>query len=311
MKRMIAGIMVGALVFTLAGCGRDAADGSRDSIAEGSAAGQDAAGARETASGETGTDEPEPGTGTDMRSESETGAAERPGTESGAAEEDGANRENSAAERPDTEGGAAEQDRANRENSTAEEDGANRENSTAEQDGAEPESSATEADSGSADGTNALVVYFSWSGNTENVANAIAEQTGADIFEIIPEEAYIDDYDALLDIASQEKQSGARPAIAGSIEDIARYEVIYVGYPNWWSDMPMILYTFFDSYDLSGKTIAPFCTSGGSGLSGTVDSIKELEPDADVLEGLHIGSSSASDPEVAVSAWLESLDITE
>lgn len=277
MKRMIAGIMVGALVFTLAGCGRDAADGSRDSIAEGSAAGQDAAGAGETASGETGTDEP--GTGTDMRSE----------TESGVAEQDGANRENSAAEQ----------------------DGANRENSAAEQDGAEPESSATEADSGSADGTNALVVYFSWSGNTENVANAIAEQTGADIFEIIPEEAYIDDYDALLDIASQEKQSGARPAIAGSIEDIARYEVIYVGYPNWWSDMPMILYTFFDSYDLSGKTIAPFCTSGGSGLSGTVDSIKELEPDAEVLEGLHIGSSSASDPEAAVSAWLESLNITE
>lgn len=275
MKRMIAGIMVGALVFTLAGCGRDAADGSRDSIAEGSAAGQDAAGAGETASGETGTDEP--GTGTDMRSESEAGAAERPGTESGAAEQDGANRENS----------------------------------TAEQDGANSESSATEADSGSADGTNALVVYFSWSGNTENVANAIAGQTGADIFEIVPEEAYIDDYDALLDIASQEKQSGARPAIAGSIEDIARYEVIYVGYPNWWSDMPMILYTFFDSYDLSGKTIAPFCTSGGSGLSGTVDSIKELEPDADVLEGLHIGSSSASDPEAAVSAWLESLDITE
>ena len=279
--------MVGALVFTLAGCGRDEADGSRDSIAEGSAAGQDAAGAGETASGETGTDEP--GTGTDMRSESETGAAERPGTESGAAEQDGANRENSAAEQ----------------------DGANRENSAAEEDGADPESSATEADSGSADGTNALVVYFSWSGNTENVANAIAEQTGADIFEIVPEEAYIDDYDALLDIASQEKQSGARPAIAGSIEDIARYDVVYVGYPNWWSDMPMILYTFFDSYDLSGKTIAPFCTSGGSGLSGTVDSIKGLEPDAEVLEGLHIGSSAASDPGAAVSAWLESLDITE
>lgn len=69
----------------------------------------------------------------------------------------------------------------------------------------------------------------------------------------------------------------------------------------------MILYTFFDSYDLSGKTIVPFCTSGGSGLSGTVDSIKELEPEAEVLEGLHIGSSAASDPTQAVSDWLESL----
>lgn len=153
-------------------------------------------------------------------------------------------------------------------------------------------------------GGKALVVYFSWSGNTENVANAIAAQTGADIFEIVPEEPYSDDYNALLDIAAKEKESGARPAIAGSVEDMAQYDIIYVGYPNWWSDMPMILYTFFDSYDLSGKAIAPFCTSGGSGLSNTVNSIKGLEPDADVLEGLHIGSSSASDPEKAVSGWL-------
>ena len=73
----------------------------------------------------------------------------------------------------------------------------------------------------------------------------------------------------------------------------------------------MILYTFFDSYDLSGKTIAPFCTSGGSGLSNTVDSIRELEPDADVLEGLHIGSSSASDPDNAVSDWLRSMELAK
>lgn len=161
------------------------------------------------------------------------------------------------------------------------------------------------------DGSNALIVYFSWSGNTENVANAIADQTGADVFEIVPEVAYVDDYNALLDIAAEEKENGARPAIAGNIDDISRYDIIYVGYPNWWSDMPMILYTFFDSYDLSGKTIAPFCTSGGSGLSGTVSSIRELEPEADVLDGLHIGSSAASDPDQAVSDWLESLELME
>ncbi len=188
------------------------------------------------------------------------------------------------------------------------------ESSIIEQDAEAPESSEageSEAGSAGAGGSNGLVVYFSWSGNTENVANAIADQTGADVFEIVPEEAYIDDYNALLDIAKQEKESGARPAIAGSIENIGQYDIIYVGYPNWWSDMPMILYTFFDSYDLSGKTIAPFCTSGGSGLSGTVDSIKGLEPDAEVLGGLHIGSSSASDPENAVSDWLGSLGFVE
>ena len=175
----------------------------------------------------------------------------------------------------------------------------------------EKEADESEAESARAGGSNALVVYFSWSGTTENVANAIADQTGADVFEIVPEEAYTSDYDELLDIATKEKESGARPTIAGSIEDIAQYDMVYVGYPNWWSDMPMILYTFFDSYDLSGKTIAPFCTSGGSGLSDTVNSIKGLEPEADVLEGLHIGSSSASDPDTAVSDWLKNLGLAE
>ena len=110
------------------------------------------------------------------------------------------------------------------------------ESSMAEQDTAKPESSATtgsETEPDAADGSNALVVYFSWSGNTENVANAIAEQTGADVFEIVPEETYTSDYNVLLDIASEEKESGARPAIAGSIEDISQYEFIYVGFPNW------------------------------------------------------------------------------
>lgn len=177
----------------------------------------------------------------------------------------------------------------------------------------EPESGMTEQDAADgsagdgADGGNTLVVYFSWSGNTEHVANAIADRTGADVFEIVPQEAYVDDYNALLDIATEEKKSGARPVIAGSVEDMARYDTVFVGYPNWWSDMPMILYTFFDSYDLSGKTVAPFCTSGGSGLSDTVNSIRKLEPEADVLEGLHIGSSAAADPDAAVGEWLESL----
>lgn len=157
------------------------------------------------------------------------------------------------------------------------------------------------------EGKKELVVYFSWSGNTENVANSIAAQTGADIFKIVPEEPYVDDYDELLDIASKEKQDGVRPEIADGIENPGQYDLIYVGYPNWWSDMPMILYTFFDSYDFSGKTIVPFCTSGGSGLSDTVNSIKELEPEAEVLNGLHISGSAASSPDSAVEEWLESL----
>ena len=163
----------------------------------------------------------------------------------------------------------------------------------------EPESEPSDA--------NALIVYFSWSGNTEAVATEIQAQTGADIFEIVPAEPYTDDYNTLLDIAQEEKQSAARPAISGGVEDMQGYDMIYLGYPNWWSDMPMVIYSFLDDYDLSGKTIAPFCTSGGSGFSGTVSAIQELEPDAVVTEGLHIGSSSASEPADAVAAWLGEL----
>lgn len=152
-----------------------------------------------------------------------------------------------------------------------------------------------------------LVVYFSWSGNTEIVAKSIQNQTDSDIFEIIPDTPYSDDYDTVVDLAHEEQRNNARPAISGSIENIDQYDVIYVGFPNWWGDMPMILYTFFDTYDLSGKTVALFCTSGGSGLSNTLNEVKDLEPDATVTEGLHIGSSSASNPDNAVSEWLNDI----
>ena len=156
-----------------------------------------------------------------------------------------------------------------------------------------------------------LVVYFSWSGNTENVANAIKEQTDSDIFEIVPATPYSDDYDTVVDLAQQEQRDNARPEIADSIENFAEYDVVYVGFPNWWGDMPMILYTFFDSYDLSGKTIAPFCTSGGSGLSNTVNEMKELEPGATVTYGLHIGSSASSDPDDTVGKWLSEIGLAK
>lgn len=88
------------------------------------------------------------------------------------------------------------------------------------------------------------------------------------------------------------------------------YDVVYVGFPNWWGDMPMILYTFFDTYDLSGKTVALFCTSGGSGLSNTINEVNTLEPDATVTQGLHISGSRASDPDDAVRDWLREIGLS-
>lgn len=161
------------------------------------------------------------------------------------------------------------------------------------------------------DGGRSLVVYFSWSGNTESVANEIQAQTGADIFEITPAEPYTDDYDTLLDIAQEEQRNDARPAIAETVENFDQYDVVYFGYPNWWGDMPMILYTFLDEYDFSGKTIAPFVTSGGSGFSDTISAIESLEPDAAVVEGLSLGSSAAADPGADVTEWLSSIGLAE
>ncbi|MBA2212585.1 flavodoxin [Sellimonas intestinalis] len=158
-------------------------------------------------------------------------------------------------------------------------------------------------------GTKSLVVYFSWSGNTENVAKVIQSQTDSDIFEIVPATPYSDDYNTVVDFAQEEQRNNARPAISGSIENLADYDVVYVGFPNWWGDMPMILYTFFDTYDLSGKTVALFCTSGGSGLSGTVNEVKSLEPNATVTEGLHIRDNASGSPDSAVSEWLSDIGL--
>lgn len=157
----------------------------------------------------------------------------------------------------------------------------------------------------------ALIVYFSWSGNTEAVATEIQNQTGADIFEIVPEQPYTDDYNTLLDVAKEEQRNKARPAISGSLDNLEDYDVIFLGFPNWWADMPMILYSFLDEYDLSGKTIAPFCTSGGSGFSATISTLKSMEPDAEVLDGLHLGSSASKNPESAVTEWLNGLGLNE
>lgn len=152
-----------------------------------------------------------------------------------------------------------------------------------------------------------LVVYFSWSGNTQNISREIQKQTNSDIFEIILEVAYSDDYDTVVDDAKKEQKENARPKIKNKIENIDEYETIYEGYPNWWGDMPMILYTFFEDYDLSNITIAPFCTSGGSGLSDTEKIIQALEPSATLVKGLHVSGSASKDATSDVKEWINEI----
>ena len=147
-------------------------------------------------------------------------------------------------------------------------------------------------------------------GNTGLIADYIAKATGGDIFSILTAEKYPSNYNDTVDAGQAEKNNNVKPAIATHIDNLDDYDTIFIGFPNWWYGMPMVMYTFFDEYDFSGKTIVPFCTSGGSAFSDSINEIKELEPNAVVMDdGLHIGASSASGAEKQVNEWIDELNI--
>lgn len=144
-----------------------------------------------------------------------------------------------------------------------------------------------------------------YKGNTQYIAELISKETKADTFEIVPQKAYADTYDQMVERAEQEQEKDERPAIKNKIKNISQYDTIYVGYPIWWSDMPQIMYTFFDTYDLKGKNIIPFCTHAGSGLSGTVGRMKRLEPQASVYKGLAIYRTDVTGSDSRVKSWIQ------
>lgn len=133
-----------------------------------------------------------------------------------------------------------------------------------------------------------LVAYFSHTQTTEKVALEIQKQTGADLFRIETVQVYPTVHKETTAFAEKERDADARPALKTSVANMDDYDVIFIGYPIWWYTLPMPLFTFLESYDLSGKTVIPFCTHGGSRLAGTDDVIQKLQPKAKVLEGLAI-----------------------
>ena len=194
------------------------------------------------------------------------------------------------------------------------------------------ESAASEAPMEENPDTNLLVAYFSYAenaelpdgvdasstasiqvwndeitGNTGVVAAMIADATGADLFSIETVEKYPDTYDETVDQGQEERNVGARPELATHVENLDSYEVIFLGFPNWWGDMPMAVYSFLDEVDLSGKTIVPFVTSGGSGFSDTISTIESMESGASVQEGLSVSGSSAAGAQDQVTEWLDGL----
>ncbi len=154
----------------------------------------------------------------------------------------------------------------------------------------------------------AVVINGNVLGNTQYVAQLIQEMTGGDIFRILPRKPYPTNHRTLVDMAKEEQNQGARPAIEGTIENLEAYDTVFIGYPNWWGDMPMILYTFLEQYDFSGKTIIPFCTHGGSGFSRTIQTIQEKQPGASVLrDGYSIFRSHMERAPSGVAEWLKEI----
>lgn len=168
---------------------------------------------------------------------------------------------------------------------------------------------ANDNDNNSVSNNNAVVIYFSATGNTKTVANLIGEAVSSDVIEIEPEEEYTDDdLDYSNDDCRANKEQNdddARPEIKNEI-NIDSYDTIYLGYPIWWGDVPKIILTFIDTHNLDGKTIIPFCTSGGSAIQTSVDTIRDYNPNMNVLDGMRFSSSSDLED---VTSWINNLDL--
>jgi len=182
------------------------------------------------------------------------------------------------------------------------------------------------------EGTKTLVVYFSMPettkpnnmtqeednstvvingeviGNTQYVAYLIQTNTSADIFRIEPKTPYPTNHKTLVDLAKVEQNNKARPELAATVDNLGKYDVIFLGYPNWWGDMPMILYSFLESHNLSGKTIIPFNTHGGSEFSNTINSISALQPNASVIKnGFTVSRNTVQNCADDVATWVKDL----
>ncbi len=145
-------------------------------------------------------------------------------------------------------------------------------------------------------GKKILVAYFSHSGNTKRAAEQIHNLVGGDIVEIKTVMPYPTGYNECVEVAKKEKETNARPRISTKVDNMSSYDVIFIGYPIWWHTAPMPVYTFLEAYDLSGKTVIPFCTSGGSDIAESMDAIKSLCPNANILEGLTANDASKIEP---------------
>jgi flavodoxin len=162
-----------------------------------------------------------------------------------------------------------------------------------------------------------LVAYFSWSGNAKALAGQIARETGGDLFEIKTVNAYPEVYNECTALARQEQNDNARPAIQGSVTNMAQYSAVFLCYPNWWGTLPMAVFTFLEAYDFSGKTVYPLVTHGGSRFGRSLDDIKKLCPRAVLGEGFSVSAfdtnpkdaTRVTPPNRDVTAWVRKVGV--
>ena len=187
----------------------------------------------------------------------------------------------------------------------------------------EPIAEASATSEGSVDdtapekGSKILIAYFTYGENAELPegidASASAsiqpwnDTIGGELFSIRTVEPYPDNYDDTIDVGQAEKNDGVYPELASHIENLDSYDTVFLGFPNWWYGMPMVMYSFLEEYDLSGKTIVPFVTFGGSGFSDAISEIQNAEPNATILEGLSLGAAESANAEAEIISWLQDL----
>ncbi len=167
-----------------------------------------------------------------------------------------------------------------------------------------PETDSTDASSGAS----RVVIDGEMKGAMQYMAEIISDTTGGDLFRIETVQDYPGTHEPLVDQAADEKADSARPELSTHIENLDAYDTIFIGYPNWWADMPMPLYTFLEEYDFSGKTIIPFNSHGGSRFSNTIETIASYEPDADVItDGFTVSRDDVADVEADLIEWVHNL----
>jgi flavodoxin len=156
-----------------------------------------------------------------------------------------------------------------------------------------------------------LIAFYSWGGNTRGIAQQIQQKIGADIFEIELVKPYSTNYNTCLDEAQRDQQRAARPEIKDKIANMAQYDTIILGYPNWWASIPMPIASFLEGYDFSGKTIVPFCSNGGGRFGQSLTAIAKLVPRSKITEGLSVNYSGGRSLPNDISVWLKKVGIAE